>query len=100
MIMGIPIAATAVNGIPELVIHKQTGLLSPPHHPALLAEHIAWLLENPEAARRMSERAQARVVPDFDARLMVEKIEALYERLLAEKGRDALVFDLKRSALG
>jgi glycosyltransferase involved in cell wall biosynthesis len=100
MIMGIPIAATAVNGIPELVIHRQTGLLSPPHHPAQLAEHIAWLLENPEAARRMSERAQARVVPDFDARLMVEKIEALYERLLAEKGRDALVFDLKRSAVG
>ena len=100
MITGVPIAATAVNGIPELVIHNETGLLSPPHHPAQLAENIAWLLAHPQEARSMSYRAQARVVPNFDARQMVDKIEALYQRLLAEKGRDALFLDLKQSALG
>lgn len=100
MITGVPIAATAVNGIPELVIYNETGLLSPPHHPAQLAENIAWLLAHPQEARSMSYRAQARVVPNFDARQMVDKIEALYQRLLAEKGRDALFLDLKQSALG
>ena len=100
MITGVPIAATAVNGIPELVIHNETGLLSPPRQPARLAENIAWLLAHPQEARRMSYRAQARVVPNFEARQMVEKIEALYQRLLAEKGRDALFLDLKQSALG
>jgi glycosyltransferase involved in cell wall biosynthesis len=100
MIMGVPVAATAVNGIPELVNHQQTGLLSPPHHPAQLAENIVWLLDHPEEARRMGQRGQALVVPNFDAKQMVHSIEALYERLLAEKGRDTLFLDLKRSALG
>jgi glycosyltransferase involved in cell wall biosynthesis len=100
MIMGLPIAATAVNGIPELVHHQQTGLLSAPHHPAQLAENIMWLLNHPEEARRMGQCGQAQVVPNFDAKQMVDHIEALYERLLAEKVRDTLFFDLKRSALG
>jgi glycosyltransferase involved in cell wall biosynthesis len=98
MIMGVPIAATAVNGIPELVIHKQTGLLSPLHHPAHLAENIVWLLDHPEEAQRMTRRAQERVVPNFGAKQMVDNIEAMYERLLAEKGRDQMIFDLKHSA--
>jgi glycosyltransferase involved in cell wall biosynthesis len=100
MIMGVPIAATAVNGIPELVIHKQTGLLSEPHHPAQLAENIVWLLDHPEEAGKMSQHGQAQVVATFDARQMVDNIESLYERLLAERGRDTLFLDLKRSALG
>jgi glycosyltransferase involved in cell wall biosynthesis len=97
MIMGVPIAATAVNGIPELVLHKQTGLLSPPHHPVQLAENIVWLLDHPEEADSMRRRAQERVVPNFGAQQMVDTIEALYERLLAEKGGDQIIFDLKHS---
>lgn len=100
MIMGLPVAATAVNGIPELVKHQQTGLLSPPSQPARLAENIVWLLEHPADARRMGLRGQALVVPNFDARQMVHSIEALYARLLAEKGRDALLLDFNRSAAG
>jgi glycosyltransferase involved in cell wall biosynthesis len=80
------------------VIHKQTGLLSPPHHPAQLAENIVWLLDHPEEAQRMRRRAQERVVPNFGAKQMVDNIEALYERLLTEKGRDQMIFDLKHSA--
>lgn len=85
MIMAVPVAATAVNGIPELVIHGETGLLSPPNQPAGLGENIAWLLAHPAEAQAMSRRGQARVLPKFGAAQMVEQIEALYERLLAEK---------------
>lgn len=86
MIVGVPAAATAVDGVPELVTHQQTGLLSPPGDPARLAENIVWLLNHPEDARKMGQRAKNRVVPTFSAERMVAKIEALYERLLIEKG--------------
>ena len=98
--MGLPVAVTAVNGIPELVAHQQTGLLARPHDPARLAENIVWLLDHPTEAREMGQRGQALVVPNFDARQMVHHIEALYERLLAEKGRDARLLDFERSAVG
>lgn len=86
MIMGVPVAATAVDGVPELVTHQRTGLLSPPGDPARLAENITWLLDHPAEAQRMRQSARNRVVPTFSAERMVEKIEALYERLLVENG--------------
>jgi glycosyltransferase involved in cell wall biosynthesis len=85
MIMGVPVAATAVDGVPELVTHQQTGLLSPPGDPARLADNIIWLLDYPEEAQRMRQCARKRVVPTFSAERMVEQIEALYENLLVEK---------------
>ncbi len=85
MIVGVPVAATAVDGVPELVTHRETGLLSPPADPARLAENIIWMLEHPEEAQRMRQRARNRVVPTFSAERMVEQIEELYERLLVEK---------------
>lgn len=86
MIMSVPVAATSVGGVPELVIDKETGLLSPPENVAQLAENIVWLLDHPEEARRLSARARERVVPAFSVQRMIEQIEALYERLLVEKG--------------
>jgi glycosyltransferase involved in cell wall biosynthesis len=86
MIMNVPVAATRVGGVPELVIDKETGLLSDPGDTLQLAENIMWLLDHPAEARRMSACARDRVVPAFNGRHMVERIEALYERLLVEKG--------------
>lgn len=86
MIASVPVAATAVDGVPELVVHGETGLLSPPQNPNRLADNIMWFLDNPEAARAMAARARARVVPAFSAQRMVERIELVYEDLLARKG--------------
>jgi glycosyltransferase involved in cell wall biosynthesis len=86
MSMGIPVAATAVNGVPELVVHEETGLLSPPKNPEQLAANLAWLLDHPKAARQMGKSAQERVLPLFGAEQMVAQIEELYERLLIMKG--------------
>lgn len=86
MIMSVPVAATAVDGVPELVTHEQTGLLSPPRDPARLAENVVWLLDHPQEAQQMGRCGRERVVPTFSADKMVEEIEALYERLLTQKG--------------
>jgi glycosyltransferase involved in cell wall biosynthesis len=83
MSVGLAVATTAVNGVPELVNHGETGLLSPPAEPAKLAANILRLINQPEEARRMARRGQERVLPNFGARQMVEQIEALYETLLA-----------------
>lgn len=85
MSVGLAVATTAVNGVPELVQHGETGLLSPPGEPQKLAENILRLINQPEEARVMARRGQERVLPNFGARQMVEQIEALYETLLAQK---------------
>lgn len=85
MVAGAPVTATAVNGIPELVVQGETGLLSPPADPPALAHNIHWLLEHPADAQRMCESARRRVLADFDSRQMIEQIAGLYEQLYAKK---------------
>lgn len=89
MIMGVPVVATSVNGIPELVSHRTTGMLSPPGNPRALAENILWLLDHPEEARHMSGAAKKRVVPAFSAERMIEETDALYQRLLGQKNHSS-----------
>ena len=98
MVMSVPVAVTAVDGMPELVTHMKTGLLSPPQNPAQLAENIAWFLDRPDEARKMGQRGRERVVPAFSVETVVEQTEALYERLLAQKGRSAVVSASRRHA--
>jgi glycosyltransferase involved in cell wall biosynthesis len=87
MSVGIAVAATAVNGIPEIVHHGETGLLSPPAEPQQLAKNILWLLNHPQEAAAISRRGQEQVLPHFGAQQMIDQIEAIYETLLAKKGR-------------
>jgi glycosyltransferase involved in cell wall biosynthesis len=54
----VPIVATAVNSVQDLVVPGITGLLVPPNEPSLLARAAAHLLDNPGAARRMADAAQ------------------------------------------
>lgn len=86
MIMSRPVAVTSVGGVPELVVHKETGLLSTPRNPAELANNIIWLLDHPEEAKRLGERARQKVFSDFSAEKMVEQIENLYKSSLFKKG--------------
>ncbi|MEZ4662556.1 MAG: glycosyltransferase family 4 protein [Caldilineaceae bacterium] len=85
MLSGVPVVATNVDGVPELVTHGETGLLSPPGDPARFAQQILWQLNHPAEATAMSQAARARVAPTFGSDKMVRQIEQLYDRLLAEK---------------
>ncbi len=86
MIMGVPVAATAVDGVPELVTHEQTGLLSPPRDTDALAANLLRLLERPEEAQALARRARRRVVPHFGADRMLAQIDRLYQEVLLQKG--------------
>lgn len=85
MSVGLAVAATAVNGVPEIVKHQETGLLSPPAEPQKLAENILWFLDHPAETQQIRLRGQEQVLPNFGSNQMVAQIEALYETLLAQK---------------
>jgi glycosyltransferase involved in cell wall biosynthesis len=85
MVLGVPVAVTAVNGMPELVTDRETGMLSPPSDPTALADNIVWLLDHPDEARRLGRQGRVRVLPQFSAGQMVERLDALYETLLAAR---------------
>jgi glycosyltransferase involved in cell wall biosynthesis len=82
MASGRPVAATAVNGVPDIVEPGATGLLSPPNDPEALARNVRWLLDHPEAARAMGEAGRARVRLLFHPDLMCRLLEQHYQRLL------------------
>ena len=51
---GLPVIATTVNALPEIVRHEQTGLTVPPGDPAALADAVQRLLASPDEARRLA----------------------------------------------
>jgi glycosyltransferase involved in cell wall biosynthesis len=78
----VPVVATNLEGNPELVVHEETGLLVPPRDPAALGEAISRLLANPEQARSLARAGRARVEREFSAAVELERMQALYRRLL------------------
>lgn len=66
MAIGVPVVASAVSGIPEVVVHEETGLLVPSRDPAALADAIARLLGDLALTRRLARAARARLEGCFD----------------------------------
>jgi glycosyltransferase involved in cell wall biosynthesis len=79
---GRPAAATAVNGVVDIVVPGVTGLLAPPADPEALSRIVVWLLDHPEAASRMGAAARARAHVLFEPARMCALIEQVYSRLL------------------
>lgn len=78
MICGVPVVATSVNAVPDLVLPGSTGLLVPPRRPRLLASAIRSLLDSPEAAARMAETAHARVADRYGQQDLRDALVAAY----------------------
>jgi glycosyltransferase involved in cell wall biosynthesis len=75
MAMKLPVVASRVDGIPEMVIDGETGYLVPPEEPGQLAEAIIALLQDEDKMRRMGERGYARVQEQFTWERVMSKIE-------------------------
>ena len=65
MAHGLPIVASRVGGIPELIEHDEHGLLVPPGDPPALAEAIRTLSADPLLGRRLGDAARARASGEF-----------------------------------
>lgn len=77
--MGRPVVATRTGGLPEVVLHEQTGLLVEPEDPDATARAIATLLDDPALAIRLGESARRRARTVF----IWDRHVAAYEHLLA-----------------
>ncbi len=85
MAAGKPVVAANVGGNREAVVDGETGLLVPPRDSAALAGAILRLLRHPEEAARWGEAGRRRVADHFRISSTVQRYEAVYERLVAEK---------------
>jgi glycosyltransferase involved in cell wall biosynthesis len=75
---GVPVAATSVNAVPELVVPGETGMLAPPAQPRLLGHAIRYLLDHPEDARRMAATAAARLGDRFTPDVLGTVLDQTY----------------------
>jgi glycosyltransferase involved in cell wall biosynthesis len=78
MMCGIPVVATAVNAVGDVVVPGETGLLVPPQRPDLLAEAVGYLLDSPDAAARMAAAARGRLGSRFSASTLRAALASAY----------------------
>ncbi|MCB9541485.1 MAG: N-acetyl-alpha-D-glucosaminyl L-malate synthase BshA [Myxococcales bacterium] len=80
---GVPVVASAVGGLGEVVQHGETGWLAGADDIGGMAERIAALVADPALRARMGAAARADVLSRFCAAPMVERYEAVYRRVVA-----------------
>jgi glycosyltransferase involved in cell wall biosynthesis len=82
-----PVVATSVGGVPEVVIHGQTGLTVPGSDVAALAESILTLLRDRPLADRLRQAGRQHVYPRYDSSRLVDDMRQLYLHELVAQGR-------------
>jgi L-malate glycosyltransferase len=83
---GLPVVASRVAGIPEVVTDRVSGLLVDAGDSAQLARALSALVEDPALRAQLGAAARAFVRPRFGVDGYVTSVSALYDRLLAAKG--------------
>lgn len=94
MAAGLPVVATAVEGVDELVAPGETGWIVPPRDPDALALAIREAAADRDAAGRMGRAGRARARAEFSTARMVGRYESLWAGVLGlDDGRQALPTD-------
>jgi len=78
----IPVIATNVGGIPELITNNETGILVPPNNPELLLENINELLRDEEKGSKLSHAGYEFVINNLTWEILLPKYIKFYEDLL------------------
>jgi glycosyltransferase involved in cell wall biosynthesis len=85
MAAGVPLVASRVEGISDLIEDRQSGVVVPPNSAPLLVEAIERLLANPQEAQRLASNAQHIVQERFAWSHVVEQYDELYRDLLVSR---------------
>jgi len=84
MAASVPVVATAVDGVLEIVEPQKTGLLLEPEPPsASIARALETLLSQPDLRRGFGERGRERFERDFTAERWIQRIRGVYESVVA-----------------
>jgi glycosyltransferase involved in cell wall biosynthesis len=89
MMQELPVVATRVVAIPEIVADEETGLLVPPANPRAIADALFRLESAPDLRARLAKRGRHRAVEQFSSGTMVSRTEALYQEVLTGHGANS-----------
>lgn len=81
MAYGLPVVATRVGAVPEVLVHDHDGLLVQPHQPAELAEALRRLIENHKLRTKLGANARAAAVSRFSLARFHKDLQSLYEEM-------------------
>lgn len=84
---GIPIIASDVFGIPEIVENEETGLLIPERDPDTLAEALERMMDDTSWARKLAERGRAEMGDKMDIRTCCRSRLSLFRQARSDAGR-------------
>lgn len=82
MACGVPTITTSIGGLPELVIHNETGFIAEIGDLERMAKYAIDLLSNPNKYKKFSENARKRAVEFFNKDKIVNQYEEFYQRIL------------------
>ncbi|MFP3903995.1 MAG: glycosyltransferase [Armatimonadota bacterium] len=82
--LGIPSVASDIEGIREVIVDGETGILVPPRDPQMLAENIGKLLSDPELIERLGKAARERMNEIFTLEAMADRAEEVFCRVVEE----------------
>jgi glycosyltransferase involved in cell wall biosynthesis len=82
MSCGIPVVATDVGGIPEMIENGVNGFLIKPGDPTALAERISQILLCKEKTMELARKGRVRAVTEFSAKRMANETAEMYKRVI------------------
>ena len=85
MALGLPVVATCVGGIPDIVVDGKTGVLVSPRDERALATAVLELLRDRPRLAALGRTARQSITERFDVKTMVYDIERLYDAVWCEK---------------
>jgi glycosyltransferase involved in cell wall biosynthesis len=83
---GLPVIASEVGGVPDLVVDGVTGYLVPPNQVGSLADRLERLLTDPELRQRMGKAGKEKMGSEFSVETMVARMTRVYEKIIIGKG--------------
>ncbi|HLU88827.1 MAG TPA: glycosyltransferase family 4 protein, partial [Cyclobacteriaceae bacterium] len=81
----LPVVATSVGGLKDIVIDGETGFLVPSHSPQKIAERLQLLINDSTIRKTMGEAGRIRAEKEYSAAVYAEKVHRLYQELIKEK---------------
>ncbi|WP_186755703.1 glycosyltransferase [Echinicola salinicaeni] len=85
MMHHLPVVATKVGGLQNVVVDGETGFLVPPYNPQALAKKLQHLIDHPDLRTQFGQAGHHRAKKHYSAERYVKEVEDLYLGLLREK---------------
>ncbi len=81
MAMELPVVATSVGGIPEVVVEGESGFVVPANDPKALCARLSILIQNPKLRRQMGRRGRQIVEESYSLDMMGQRVEQWYSKI-------------------